>query len=309
MVSSNYSRILMKHKRNTKGIKAAAQQKRQEALDRANSAIAKLKKSNKPISFVSVAKEGQVSKSLLYKEDSLRKKIELLREQDTSSKSSPKSRATKASHDVMVRTLRKRNAELRQDLKNLKDELESVYGMLANVEEERDQLKAQLEIRGRKSTNRVAKSSSMRKSSTKEELVDQIKDICGTKLSPDIIELIQISDSKKVEKAVAALKSQVEKVKNPVGWLRRAIEEGWEPASSSISSEGSISLPSGFEEWYAQAVEDGFLQNMPINELGSMSGEIQVRVNRPDFFGAPYTLTRWTQAKLEWEAQQQENEA
>ena len=66
--------------KNTEGLKAFAEKKNQETIERVNKAIDKLKRSKiKSINFKTVAEEAGVSKATLYNNDILKERILSLR--------------------------------------------------------------------------------------------------------------------------------------------------------------------------------------------------------------------------------------
>ena len=63
------------------GIKAHAEAKNKETIDKVNKAIDKLKRKNKPINFETVSKEAGVSRATLYNNAQVKERILRLREQ------------------------------------------------------------------------------------------------------------------------------------------------------------------------------------------------------------------------------------
>ena len=61
------------------GIKAHAEAKNKETIDKVNKAIDKLKRKNKPINFETVCKEAGVSRATLYNNVQLKERILSLR--------------------------------------------------------------------------------------------------------------------------------------------------------------------------------------------------------------------------------------
>lgn len=58
--------------------------------------------------------------------------------------------------------------------------------------------------------------------------------------------------------------------------------------------------PEGFEQWYAEAIESGFVLDIPANYLSLDSyNQPMVKIDRPDAFGAPYTTMNWQDAREE----------
>lgn len=122
--------------RNTSGIKAAAQKKREAAFAKAEEAIKKLVKEKKSINFESIAEAAGVTRAWLYRQPELRGRIETLREQQGTKPQLPvEMRASDASKQALIVELRKQNKELRSENQKLKRELENAYGQVLGLED------------------------------------------------------------------------------------------------------------------------------------------------------------------------------
>ena len=137
----------MKHERNVEGLRQNAQKKRQEAIKRTDSGIQQLLKEKRSVNFKSVAEVAGVSTAWLYKEPEIKARIEQLREQGSpsSKKAPPKQRASDASKDAIIKTLKDRCGKLDAEVKGLREQLEVVYGRVIEVEalkQQIEQLKA-----------------------------------------------------------------------------------------------------------------------------------------------------------------------
>jgi DNA repair exonuclease SbcCD ATPase subunit len=122
--------------RNTDGIKAAAQRKRQEAFARTEEAIKKLLKEKCSINFESVAEAASVTRAWLYKQPDLRSRIETLRQQQSPKRESlPQLKASDKSKDTFIIEIRKQNKELRTKIQQLNKELEIVHGRALGIED------------------------------------------------------------------------------------------------------------------------------------------------------------------------------
>lgn len=119
-------------KRNTSGLEAHAQQKRESALERVEEAITKLIQENQPVNFKTVSEESGVSRTWLYKEPEIKDKINQIKN----------TQATKPSRNKVERSLNNELIdasqidELKTKIKKLETEnyalrnhLEVVYGM------------------------------------------------------------------------------------------------------------------------------------------------------------------------------------
>lgn len=135
--------------RNTQGIKAAAERKRQEAFAKAEEAIKTLVRDKKPINFESVAETAGVTRAWLYKQPDLRNRIEHLRSQRSAAKSIPRNQqASDSSKDAIIKTLRLRIKKLEAENQELRRQVEVAYGlahadMVASLEAEVADLRRQ----------------------------------------------------------------------------------------------------------------------------------------------------------------------
>ena len=302
------------HKRNTHGIKAAANKKREAAIERTEKAISTLIKEQTAINFNTVSRAANVSTSWLYGEPELCDRIKFLRQQGKSKKQSPKIRASDASKDAMIRTLKDKNKQLRNDVKALKLELERAYGKMLVFEREAKRLQAeanklrkQLAVHNTVSTKEREVSTASHKEGSPQKVDVEAKiQALGIPMNQSIRKLVKCSSSATVENAIKAFQAQQSPIQNPGGWFRKALTEGWE-ATEPINPEAppdTTKWPPELTEWYPKAVTDGFLVDQSINLLPVVSGDVQVKICRPDPFGAPYTVTNWQAAKLEWDAVQ-----
>ncbi|WP_099355408.1 DUF6262 family protein [Fredinandcohnia onubensis] len=122
----------MKHKRNTEAVIAFAKKKKEETAEKVEQAIKQLIKQNEKINFNTVTTAAGVSKSYLYNHPELRKRIEILRQQQ---REMPPSKVTKKSmndenKDSLIEVFRERIRELEKENKILKDEIKRVNGKL-----------------------------------------------------------------------------------------------------------------------------------------------------------------------------------
>ena len=123
----------MSHKRNTDGLASSAASKKEATLKKTEAAISALLKSGTAINFNTVADKAGVSKAWLYREQAVADRIKRLRDQQSSN--APKAykeseRASDASKAALVTTLKTRIKELENENKDLKKQLEVVYGRL-----------------------------------------------------------------------------------------------------------------------------------------------------------------------------------
>ena len=103
------------------GIKAHAEAKNKETIDKVNKAIDKLKRKNKPINFETVCKEAGVSRATLYNNAQLKERILSLR---AISKASPLDDVVAVKKDKIqlkddkITSLREQVKKLEEDKKN-----------------------------------------------------------------------------------------------------------------------------------------------------------------------------------------------
>lgn len=125
------------------GIKAHAEAKNRETIEKVNKAIDKLKRAKKPINFETVCKESGVSRATLYKNAQLRERILSLR---VISKSSPLEDVVAVKKDRM-RLKDEKITALREQVKKLEDDKKKLIVQLVDYEEmkaENERLKKQL---------------------------------------------------------------------------------------------------------------------------------------------------------------------
>ena len=102
------------------------------AIKKVDEAIKRMIKNKETINFNSVAAEAKVSKGFLYKQQSTRKRIEILRKQQEGipSPKDIKREMTDNSKDVLIASLRKKVKELEDENKDLKERLKQKFGEL-----------------------------------------------------------------------------------------------------------------------------------------------------------------------------------
>lgn len=121
-------------KRNIDGLQRTAQQKAVMTKQRAEEAIALLQRSHRPITFTAVAETARVSTAWLYANEDIKQRILHLRAQQTPKAPislPPREQASNASKDTMIAALQKRVKEQAAEIRELKRQLEVVYGQFA----------------------------------------------------------------------------------------------------------------------------------------------------------------------------------
>jgi DNA repair exonuclease SbcCD ATPase subunit len=140
----------MKHEKNVEGLRQNAQKKRQESIKRTDAGIQQLLKDKRPVNFKTVAEVAGVSTAWLYREPEIKARIEKLREQGSNNKKAPsKQRASDASKDAIIKTLKQRCNKLEAEVRGLREQLEVVYGRFIEAEA----LKQQVEQLKRENSN------------------------------------------------------------------------------------------------------------------------------------------------------------
>jgi Family of unknown function (DUF6262) len=112
----------------------AAQQKAEITRQRAEEAIARLIKERCPITFRGVAQVAQISTAWLYANEEIKERIIHLRSQQAPKAQiaiPAREQASNASKEAMIAALQKRVKEQAAEIRELKWQLEVVYGQLA----------------------------------------------------------------------------------------------------------------------------------------------------------------------------------
>jgi hypothetical protein len=124
---------MTKQLRNTDKIVQLAKEKSDRTRIKVDKVISKMSIEGKTINFNSVSIEANVSKSWLYKEDDIRKRIEELRNRKGKGQSTSKKPLTKKSlrsEEILIKTLRARIKELEEENVQLKGQVQKLYGEL-----------------------------------------------------------------------------------------------------------------------------------------------------------------------------------
>lgn len=124
----------MKHTRNVEGLRQSAQKRHQAALQRTDEALQLLLRDGRAVNFRTVAEAARVSTAWLYQQEEIKQRIRHLREQSTDRVALPlpsKEKASDASKDAIIATLRERAKRLTDENRELRRQLEVVYGELS----------------------------------------------------------------------------------------------------------------------------------------------------------------------------------
>lgn len=125
------------------GIKAYAEQKNRETIEKVSKAIDKLKRKNKPINFETVSKEAKVARATLYNNPQLKERILSLR---AISKGVPLDDIVAIKKDK-IQLQEEKVIALREKVKQLEDDKKKLIAQLIDHEElkeENERLKRQL---------------------------------------------------------------------------------------------------------------------------------------------------------------------
>jgi cell shape-determining protein MreC len=117
---------------NTKGLKEYALKRSQMALDKVDKAIRELSLTEQKINFNSVSQLSGVSKTFLYNNDKVKKRIEELRDKQVSRTINQRAKydKTSKSKDIIIMAKDKKIKELEEENKKLKEQLEILRGKL-----------------------------------------------------------------------------------------------------------------------------------------------------------------------------------
>lgn len=240
-------------KRSVEGLKKNAEKKRQEAFEKTEKGIQQLIKEKRPINFNTVAQASGVSKAWLYKEPEVKARIEHLREQANRKKGVPiKQRASDTSKDALIRTLRARVKRLEAENKDLRMQNEVAYGHVLKVRD------LEKEIQHLRSANERLRQQSTPKSepqATQDSIRDELSEL-GVGLNSTLERLINETPRGIVETAIESLKeaAQVGQLRNPGGFLNKAIADAWRPNESHQEKADMTE----FNEWWKRAYGEGF---------------------------------------------------
>lgn len=121
----------MTHERNVEGLRKSAELRHQQATQRAEEGIRRLLQEGRPVNFNTVAEVAHVSTAWLYQQSRVRERIEHLREKHNKrTVPSSKTRASDASKESMLASLRLRLKQLEAENRDLRQQIEVLYGQL-----------------------------------------------------------------------------------------------------------------------------------------------------------------------------------
>lgn len=310
----------MRHERNVEGLRQNAQKKRQEAVERTEQGIKTLLKEGRTVNFKTVAEAAGVSTAWLYKEPQIKERIEHLRQQQVERKSLPlKQKATYASKDAMIKTLKERVKKQELEIRGLRDHIEVVQGIAMQVKDLNKQisalisenllLKEQRDLCIDSRTNhgeaeRVSKVFPLRsrnagRPSISYEIQSEL-DSLGIQLNSTLEKKIKSAPVDVVMKVIESLKQAQAKgdVQNPPGFLVEGIKGQWTP---NMKADPTSIFPSGFLEAYQRLCDAGMVDGGDPSTLPIWGNEIYVRVVNlnPKPWEAPYIQMHWKEALVQ----------
>ena len=117
----------------------------------------------------------------------------------------------------------------------------------------------------------------------------------GIKLSPGLRQEVLRHSPEAVLRAIEAFEQyhSERSVQKPAACLLRAIQEEWEP---NVAQEATTPEDREFDEWYAEAIRQGFVLDLPKNYLSIVMGKIQVKIKDP-ITPEGYINMEWRKAK------------
>lgn len=116
----------------TKGLKEYAKNKSKITIEKVDKAIRELSLNEQKINFNSVSELSGVSKTFLYNNEEIKKRIEELRQKQTSKTMNQRAKydKTSKSKDIIIMAKDKKIKELELENKKLKEQLEILRGKL-----------------------------------------------------------------------------------------------------------------------------------------------------------------------------------
>lgn len=222
------------------------EERKQQALEKVNQALERMKESGAKINFQTVAKEANVSVSYLYKYPEIKTRVAEIRNQQSVI---PRPRmaepSSNKSHQKIVSRLKSRIKQLEAELTETKKLNQGLAGRVYRVSELEGMVERQrkhiedLEARlsdCMKNKYSVPATSSTKVTSISKKRKSQISDAINTELEALEIEVnstltttIKAATESTVLDAIEALRDQLTKqdIPNAGGWLNKAIKEGW----------------------------------------------------------------------------------
>jgi predicted RNase H-like nuclease (RuvC/YqgF family) len=120
----------------TQALRKLAQKKHKDTLLKVTKALATIKEKDLPLNFQSVAKLAGISKTWLYNQPELKLEIENSRQESGKLRRLTDIKSSMQKKEIEVDDLKKKNKKLKETIKNLRHQLEVVYGELYKLKRE-----------------------------------------------------------------------------------------------------------------------------------------------------------------------------
>lgn len=277
---------------NPDGLRSAAEQKKNEALERTDKAISQMVKEGKKINFHTVAETAGVSVAYLYKHDSIKQRIDQLRKQQSPIKGlAQKQSASDESKKAIITALKRRISDLQAENRGLRDHIEVVQGIAMQVTDckqqiealmvENSKLKEQLSECCQRSETQFTSTLSndtkvtplAKKRTERLDINDKIKQqLAGLGISLNST-LTKTIKSASVEIVLSAIKALTEAMDNgdiqrPGGWLNTAIKDGWIPNEKHLPQQKAERKI--FQDWFDLAYKQRLVMASTKGDDGQM---------------------------------------
>lgn len=260
------------------------EERKEQALEKVNQALERMKKAGAKINFQTVAKEANVSVSYLYKYPEIKTRIAEIRNQQSVM---PRPRmaepTSNKSHQKIVSRLKSRIKKLEAELTETKKLNQGLAGRVYRVSELEGMVERQrnhiedLESRLFDCMNNkqsVTPTTSAKVTPISQKMKSQISDEIKSELEALKIELnstlaktIKAASEKTVLEAIEALKDQLIKqdIPNAGGWLNKAIKEEW------TKSKTLHSVSTKPEQKIVKAVDSPQKEQVSLTQLKKLS--------------------------------------
>ena len=278
---------------NPDGLRNAAEQKKNDALERTDKAISQMVKEGKKINFHTVAEAAGLSVAYLYKYDSIKQRIDQLRKQQSPIKGLvQKPGASEDSRTAIITTFKERIKKQELEIKGLRDHIEVTQGIAMQVPDLKHQIESlkSENLKLREQLNECIRQSEVQPNFTppvdfkvislNREKVNQSQKISdkiklelaelGIKLNTTLTKKIKSASVEIVLSAIVALKEAMAtgNIERPGGWLKRAIEDGWIPNDKHLPQD-KVERDT-FKEWFNLAYKQRLVLASTKGEDGQM---------------------------------------
>lgn len=258
---------------NPDGLRSAAEQKKNDALERTDKAISQMVKQSKKINFHTVVEAAGVSVVYLQKYDLIKQRIDQLRKQQSPIKGLVQRQgASEDSKTAIIATFKERIKKQEIEIRGLRDHIEVIQGIamqipdlkqqIESLKSENSKLREQLneclvqsevQLASTPSTDSQIISLDKNRANQSQDISDKIKSELAElriKLNTTLTKTIKSASVEIVLSAIVALKEAMAtgNIERPGGWLKRAIEDGWMPNEKHLP-ESKVERDI-FNEWY-----------------------------------------------------------